>query len=396
MYPRLRWSLTASGLRTSLAPSDKIRWLVGCRSFFPSHASHVGSSAQNRMLLTPPGLLKGRFLPFHGCFHPHLYISASPQSDYFHSISPTSQSARVVSLENMGRATLFSALAFLAGHVLQATAIPSAFPQDNAVNQVLLSDSYQDQSVSSISAEDDAQNSAVIHIGESETMRAPSWFTSTLMARRLLALSTTGTVSTIFPDPLPGNSHAPPSVAGLPISLPEYIADCDEYLPADVSNGGNGDPTFLALHISTTFRNTAAGSNVSLAIDWWDHLNQTEPVAPGFPPSEAGLPRVTLIGYVEPFDTPLHRDIEAALEECYLSVHPDASAWLPGKPGAPHSSYWAKMVVEQVYWIGGFGGLQQIGWMNVTEWKGIRRVRSLPGVGDGRGWEDVRLPGEKE
>jgi hypothetical protein len=216
------------------------------------------------------------------------------------------------------------------------------------------------------------------------------------MARRLLALSTTGTVSTIFPDPLPGNSHAPASVAGLPISLPEYIADCDEYLPADVSNGGDGNPTLLALRVSTTFRNTAAGSNISLAIDWWDHLNQTQPVAPGFPPSEAGLPRVTLIGHVEPFDTPVHRDTEAALEECYLRAHPDASVWLPGKPGAPHSSFWAKMVVEQVYWIGGFGGLQQIGWMNVTEWKGIRRVGSLPGVGDGRGWEEVRLPGEKE
>ncbi|KAF4206152.1 hypothetical protein CNMCM8980_007016 [Aspergillus fumigatiaffinis] len=296
----------------------------------------------------------------------------------------------------MGHATLFSALALLVGHVLQATAVPSALPQDKTVNQLLLSDPYQDQSVPSIPTEDNVQHSDVIHVGAPETMRAPSWFTSTLMARRLLALSTTGTVSTIFPDPLPGNSHVPASVVGLPISLPEYIADCDEYLPADVSNGGDGNPTFLALRISTTFRNTAAGSNISLAVDWWDHLKETQPIAPGFPRSEAGLPRVTLIGYVEPFDTPLRGDTEAALEECYLRAHPDASVWLPGKPGAPHSSYWAKMVVEQVYWIGGFGGLQQIGWMNVTEWKGIRRVGSLPGVGDGRGWEDVRLPGEKE
>ncbi|RLL93703.1 hypothetical protein CFD26_103182 [Aspergillus turcosus] len=295
----------------------------------------------------------------------------------------------------MGRATLFSALALLVGHVLPATAIPSALPQDDTINQVLLSNPYQDQSVSSIPTKDSVQHSDVIHVGNPETMRAPSWFTSTLMARRLLALSRTGTVSTIFPDPLPANSHAPASVAGLSISLPEYIADCDEYLPADVSNGGDGNPILLALRVSTTFRNTAAGSNISLAIDWWDHLNQTQPVVPGFPPSEAGLPRVTLLGHVEPFDTPVRGDTEAALEECFLRAHPDANAWLPGKPGAPHSSYWAKMVVEQVYWIGGFGGLQQIGWMNVTEWKGIRRVGSQPGVGDGRGWEDVRLPGEE-
>lgn len=295
----------------------------------------------------------------------------------------------------MGRATLFSALALLVGHVLPATAIASALPQDDTINQVLLSNPYQDQSASSIPTEDNVQPSDVIHVSNPETMRAPSWFTSTLMARRLLALSTTGTVSTIFPDPLPGNSHAPASVAGLSISLPEYIADCDEYLPADISNGGDGNPTLLALRVSTTFRNIAAGSNISLAIDWWDHLNQTQPVVPGFPLSEAGLPRVTLLGHVEPFDTPVRGDTEAALEECFLRAHPDAKAWLPGKPGAPHSSYWAKMVVEQVYWIGGFGGLQQIGWMNVTEWKGIRRVGSRPGVGDGRGWEDVRLPGEE-
>ncbi|KAF7136842.1 hypothetical protein CNMCM5793_006412 [Aspergillus hiratsukae] len=218
----------------------------------------------------------------------------------------------------MGRAVHFSALALLVGHVLQTTAIPSALPQDDTI-QVLLSHPYQDQSVSPIpTAEDNVQQNDVIRVGNPETMRAPSWFTSTLIARRLLALSTTGTVSTAFPDPLPDNSHAPASVAGLSISLPEYIADCDEYLPEDVSDGGDGNPTLLALRISTTFRNTAAGSNISLAIDWWDHLNQTQPVVPGFPLSEAGLPRVTLLGHVEPFDTPVHGDTEAALEECFL------------------------------------------------------------------------------
>ncbi|TPR06366.1 Aminotransferase class-V family protein [Aspergillus niger] len=148
----------------------------------------------------------------------------------------------------------------------------------------------------------------------------------------------------------------------------EYLADCDPYLPANDTSSesprGLGNPTFLALHVATTFRNTAAGSNISLSLDWWDHVNDTTPVWPGFPLSEAGLPRVTLFGYVEPFETPVPEAVESALTKCFLEKHPDAEAWLPGKEGAPHSSYWARLRVEQVYWIGGFGGLQRIGWLN--------------------------------
>ncbi|OOF93432.1 hypothetical protein ASPCADRAFT_36385, partial [Aspergillus carbonarius ITEM 5010] len=224
---------------------------------------------------------------------------------------------------------------------------------------------------------------------------APSWFTSTLLARRLLALSTTGIASTIFPSPLPSTSHAPPSVAGHSISLTEYLADCDPFLPTPPQEEGN--PTFLALRVATTFRNTAAGSNLSLSLDWWSHINDTAPVFPGFPLSQAGLPRVTLFGYIEPLETPVSGEVEEALKECYLVKHPDAEVWLPSKEGAPHQSFWARLVVTQAYWIGGFGGLQQIGWLNVTEWKGIREGGSDAGIGDGseRGWGDVRLPGER-
>ncbi|KAL4924735.1 permease for cytosine/purines, uracil, thiamine, allantoin-domain-containing protein [Aspergillus undulatus] len=209
------------------------------------------------------------------------------------------------------------------------------------------------------------------------------------MARRLLALSSTGVVSTIFPNPLPERSNVPPPVAGHSISLKEYFADCDEALPYDIGNGGNGDPTFLALRVATTFHNVAAGSNLSLSIDWWDHVNNTKPLFPGFPLSEAGLPRVTLFGYIEKFESPVSWRAERALRECYTAKHPDSQVWLPGRPGSPHSSFWAKMVVTNVYWIGGFGGFQQIGWMDIDEWKGIRRKGSLPGIGDGRGWEDL-------
>ncbi|KKK17280.1 hypothetical protein ARAM_006259 [Aspergillus rambellii] len=293
---------------------------------------------------------------------------------------------------------LVSALTLSGWFSLQATATPVVTARDKGPAQAVLGESSE--SWSTILREETVPHDAVsVDASEGDVEESmfppPSWFTSTLMARRLLAVSTSGVVSTIFPDPLPLKSHAPASVAGQPISLREYFADCDEALPLDSGSGGNGDPTFLALRVATTFRNTAAGSNLSLSIDWWDHVNSTNPVFPGFPLSEAGLPRVTLFGYLEPFETPIPRDTEAALRECYVDAHPDAKVWLPGKPLSPHSSFWAKMVVTQVYWIGGFGGLQQIGWMNISEWKGIRRLGSLPGIGDGRGWEDVKLPGEQ-
>lgn len=229
---------------------------------------------------------------------------------------------------------------------------------------------------------------------DEDVLARPSWFASALMARRMLALSSSGVIATVFPDSIPPSGRTPSSVAGLPIGLREYIADCDGSLPDELSHGGNGDPTILALRVATTFKNIGAGSNLSLELDWWDHLADAGPVYPGLPDSPAALPRITLFGYLETLPE-LSDSASATLEKCFLGSHPDAKAWLPGVPGSPHASFWARLVVTQAYWIGGFGDVQQIGWMNVTEWKGIRRRGSLAGVGDGRGWEDVRLPGEK-
>ncbi|KAJ5887416.1 hypothetical protein N7495_007457 [Penicillium taxi] len=227
--------------------------------------------------------------------------------------------------------------------------------------------------------------------GNSSPFTRPSWFTSTLMARRLLALSPSGVISTVFPDSV--SPRTPPSMAGLPIGLREYIADCEGALPDGLSHGENGDPTVLGLGIGTTFRNIQAGSNVSLQLDWWDHLDQAGPVYPGLPLSPAALPRVTLFGYLEPLPS-LSDRAAVQLEKCFLTSHPDAKAWLPGNSRSPHSSFWARLVVTQAYWIGGFGDVQQIGWINISDWKGIRRYES--GGRDRRGWKDVRLPGEHD
>ncbi|GAM37712.1 hypothetical protein TCE0_024r07845 [Talaromyces pinophilus] len=231
------------------------------------------------------------------------------------------------------------------------------------------------------------------------TLRRPSWFDSVLMARRLLAKSSVGIASTVYQHSDSSSSSAnayhapqPAGLQGVSISLPEYIADCSEIDSSDDDN--NGNPILLGLYVSTTFQNIAKGSNISLSIDWWSHLKDTDPLYPGFPLSEAGLPRISLLGYVERLD--LSSLKKEGFEECFFATHPDAKVWAPGNPDSPHSGFWARMVVTQVYWIGGFGDLQQIGWMNITDWKGVGKYESDESIGDGsgRGWEDVRLPGE--
>jgi hypothetical protein len=43
------------------------------------------------------------------------------------------------------------------------------------------------------------------------------------------------------------------------------------------------------------------------------------------------------------------------LTECYTSYHPDSRRWLPDSPDGAHTSVWARMDVDDVYYVGGFG-----------------------------------------
>lgn len=216
------------------------------------------------------------------------------------------------------------------------------------------------------------------------TSNFPSWFTTTLLARRLLSLSSTGVFSTVFPDTKVS------TLSGSPIGLIDYLADCDDKFPDYDPSDGEGNPTILGLRIGTTYRNIAAGSNLSISIDWWGRDSSSR--------SPASLPRLTLQGYLEELPTPPSPPSSySELESCFLAVHPDAKWWLPDRDSAVHDGFWARMVVQEGYWIGGFGDVARIGWLNMTEWKGVREHGSVDGVGDGsgRGWGDVRLPGEK-
>jgi len=224
--------------------------------------------------------------------------------------------------------------------------------------------------------------------------RIPTAYESAVLARRILALTPLGTISTVFPtsasssagDAAPQEKR-PAGLGGAPIGLMEYIADCEP----------NGNPTVLAIQIATSFKNARAGSNVSLALDWkppyppskrigaaaasswfgdWWWATAKDPL----PYSAANLPRFSLQGYLEPID----ESKADAVAECFVRAHPDARYWLPGN--RIHASEWVRLVVTEVYWIGGFGDRAYIGWIPVEDFRSVTRDE----------WEAVRLPGEKK
>lgn len=257
--------------------------------------------------------------------------------------------------------------------------------------------------------------------------RIPTAYESAVLGRRILALTPLATISTVFPtsysaadedaDGLPRSvllEHRPAGLGGVPVGLMDYIADCE----------GAGDPTILAIRIATSFKNADAGSNVSVSVSWtpphpprkriesdeeeegsWASLyravrswwaarkrqqqdgDQTQKKHKKHshdpaPYSAANLPRFSLLGYLEtiPADTSAGDD----LRSCFLDSHPDARYWLPGN--RIHESEWVRLVVTQVYWIGGFGDRAYIGWIPAAEWRNVTRGE----------WEAVRLPGESK
>jgi len=249
--------------------------------------------------------------------------------------------------------------------------------------------------------------------------RIPTSYESAVLARRILALTPLGTLATVFPATSSRASDAdadaaerrPPGLAGVPISLMDYIADCE----------GAGNPTILAIQIATSFQNVRAGSNISLSLRWtppYKPDRRIETVSPLFsvssvlrrlglsrplpralapdvvPYSAANLPRFSLLGYLERIELPdaaegtgqpdLAERPDARIASCFVAQHPDARYWLPGN--RIHASEWVRLVVTDVYWIGGFGDRAYIGWIPVEEWRNVTREE----------WEEARLPGEKK
>ncbi|KAH7304966.1 pyridoxamine 5'-phosphate oxidase-domain-containing protein [Stachybotrys elegans] len=232
--------------------------------------------------------------------------------------------------------------------------------------------------------------------------RIPTSYESAVMGRRILALSKLATLTTVFPD----EKHSrwdrwPDGVESLPVGLMDYVADCED----------DGNPTILEIKIGTTFRNARAGSNITASMRWvppyppakrisflsriaayasylsgGESPYSTSPDAwtgpDTVPYSAANLPRFSLFGYLEPIDP---NPVDAVhLGACFTSKHRDAKYWLPGNP--IHESAWARLVVTQVYWIGGFGDRAYIGWIPIDEWKKVTKDE----------WSSIKLPGEEK
>ncbi|KAK8099216.1 uncharacterized protein PG998_012457 [Apiospora kogelbergensis] len=234
--------------------------------------------------------------------------------------------------------------------------------------------------------------------------KIPTPYESAVQGRRLLALTTLGTLATVFPDDSPSSSpnkrsdgvssqeNRPPGMGGMPHGLMEYVADCED----------EGNPTMLAINVETSFKNARAGSNISLAMQWappyppnkriksyypsfLDYfLGRSDGVASSkkeaVPYSAANLPRFSVLGYIANVEP----EKKAEMSACFVKAHPDAKYWLPGN--RIHESEFVRLVVQQVYWIGGFGDRAYIGWLPVNDWKNITRKEI----------EDIKLPGEKK
>jgi hypothetical protein len=191
----------------------------------------------------------------------------------------------------------------------------------------------------------------------------PTVHESAVQARRVLHLENIGTLSTVFPS-THSTENRPSDVGGTPIGLMDYFADCEP---------STGNPTILAITIATSFKNVAAGSNITLSLRW--HAPYKRPY------SAAAVPRFSLVGRLEDLSAEEVRDQSVAA--CFVKYHPDAVAWLPGN--RIHQSKWVRLVVEEIYWIGGFGDRAYIGWIPVEEWHNVTKEEI----------ENCRLPGEK-
>lgn len=223
-------------------------------------------------------------------------------------------------------------------------------------------------------------------VDDDTALRIPTSSESAVMGRRILHLSPLGTLSTTFPSSSATYGSPPSGLQGMPIGLMDYLADCEE----------SGNPTILAINIATPFKNVAAGSNISLSLQWTPPYPPSSRISflssilfsksDAVPYSAANLPRFSLLGHLE--QIPAHEVSALDLRKCFTKAHPDARYWLPGNP--IHHSEWVRLVVEHIYWVGGFGDRAYIGWIPLEEWRNVtmKQVADIQLPGEKKGWKE--------
>ncbi|GMM35025.1 hypothetical protein DASC09_023500 [Saccharomycopsis crataegensis] len=152
-----------------------------------------------------------------------------------------------------------------------------------------------------------------------------------------------------------GNLVTLDSKDGFPVAFSEYYID----------GYNTGDPVLILLNISSTWRNikNSEDGKISFSIRTGDHqprdhVNFNYPG--GIASSTSGSPRISLKGKIVPMkiDDPIEL---AKLEIKFTKRHPDAKFWLPGSKISAHGGFWAKVEIESIYFIGGFGDRAFIG-----------------------------------
>ncbi|GJJ68015.1 heme iron utilization protein [Entomortierella parvispora] len=168
------------------------------------------------------------------------------------------------------------------------------------------------------------------------------------LARNLVKNTNVGTFMTVM-----NSARQEGRLEGYPFgSMDYYVDDCDQ----------PGTPLMLLSSLQINIKNAETNNKVSLAI--------RKLPAEGEKGNPMVDPRVTLMGHLVPVDKEKH----ARAEACFVAKHPEAKWWLPG--AGFHDFKWYNMEIDDIYYIGGFGGIHYIGWIDVATYYGADNLSS--------------------
>ncbi|KAG0208357.1 hypothetical protein BGX28_000651 [Mortierella sp. GBA30] len=175
------------------------------------------------------------------------------------------------------------------------------------------------------------------------------------LARQLVKDTSVGTFMTVM------STDRKENLKGFPFGSVDYYVD-------DCENGGT--PLLLLSHLQVNVQNARTRNSVSLAI-------RKLPVE-GEKGNVMMDPRVTLMGRMVPVDESKHAKAAA----CFGAKHPDAKWWMPGS--GFHDFKWYNLEIQEIYYVGGFGGAHYIGWIDVNTYLGASARRSDDGLHSAR------------